>query len=76
VFEKDKRIDLNKVFECKTLLEFDTHFVAKISGFESTEDYYHAANVDWKLKLIRTPTLFLNAADDMFSPESGLLSFP
>ena len=33
------------------------------------EDYYKDSCLDAKVQSINTPTLFLNAADDMFSPE-------
>ena len=49
--------------------EFDTKFVAKQFGYLSLEAYYQDACLDSKIQNIQVPTLFLNAADDMFSPE-------
>jgi predicted alpha/beta-fold hydrolase len=53
------------------LRQIDIHFTSKLFGYESCDDYYRAACLDAKIQDIRTPTLFLNAADDMFSPCEG-----
>ena len=49
--------------------EFDTKFVCKQFGYESLLDYYKDACLDSKIQNIKIPTIFLNAGDDMFSPE-------
>jgi predicted alpha/beta-fold hydrolase len=43
--------------------------VCKQFGYATWEDYYRDACLDGKIQNIKTPTLFLNACDDMFSPE-------
>ena len=48
-------------------------YVSKQFGYASCEDYYQDGCLDAKIQNIQVPTLFLNAADDMFSPET---SFP
>jgi predicted alpha/beta-fold hydrolase len=53
--------------------DFDTLFVTKQFGYKSCEDYYRDACLDAKIQNINVPTLFLNAGDDMFSPEKGNL---
>lgn len=44
------------------------NFTCKQFGYKSCEEYYQDACLDSKILEIKTPTLFLNAADDMFSP--------
>jgi predicted alpha/beta-fold hydrolase len=69
--ELDKNIDCNAISKAKSLREFDTLFVTKHFGYESCDDYYRDACLDNKIQNIRVPTLFLNAGDDMFSPEKA-----
>ena len=56
-------------FKAYSIRDFDTQFVAKQFGYATCEEYYTDACLDTKIPNIRVPTLFLNAGDDMFSPE-------
>ena len=69
LFEKD--FDFNVITRCNTLRDVDTHFTSKLFGYQTCEDYYREACIDTKIQNIQTPTIFLNAADDMYSPSSG-----
>lgn len=62
--------DLDRV---KTLREFDEAFTRKMFLFESADDYYRAATHKDKLHLIKVPTLVVQAADDMFALEKGIV---
>ncbi|CAH1776076.1 unnamed protein product, partial [Owenia fusiformis] len=64
----NNHVDMKKVAKCKTIYEFDDHFTAKIFGYENAEEYYHDANLHYKVDKIEIPLLCLNAADDPFSP--------
>ena len=75
MLELDKNIDCDAIAKAKCLREFDTLFVTKHFGYESCEDYYRDASLDEKIQNISVRTLFLNAGDDMFSPERGDLVF-
>lgn len=55
-------------FKCNSIRDFDIRFTIKQFGYESWETYYKDACLDAKIQNIKIPTLFLNAADDMFSP--------
>jgi len=68
LFQNDKKYDMKAISRCQSLRELDTHFTSKQFGYESLEAYYSEACLDSKLQDIKTQTLFLNAADDMFSP--------
>lgn len=50
--------------------EFDENFTAKIFGYKDCNEYYRMASFGDKIMKIRVPLLFLNAADDVFSPGS------
>ncbi len=69
LFETDQRFDCSTIARCSSIRDFDTHFVSKQFGYSSVEEYYKDGCLDAKISNIRTPTLFLNAGDDMFSPE-------
>jgi abhydrolase domain-containing protein 1/3 len=71
MFKDDKRFNLQQISRCRSIREIDTNFTAKQFGYSTCEDYYNDASLDSKIQDIKTPTLFLNAADDMFSPERG-----
>jgi abhydrolase domain-containing protein 1/3 len=69
LFEADGRYDCAAIAKCNSIRDFDTQFVSKQFGYDSCEAYYKDSCLDNKIGNIRVPTLFLNAADDMFSPE-------
>jgi len=69
LFESDERYDCKAISRCISIRDFDTQFVSKQFGYNSCEDYYRDACLDAKIQNIKVPTLFLNAGDDMFSPE-------
>jgi predicted alpha/beta-fold hydrolase len=75
LFENDKRFDLQRILRCKTFCEFDKFFISKQFGHETLEDYYKDCSIDTKMQNIQVPTLFLNSADDMFSPKKGNFYF-
>ena len=72
LFEND--YDFNVISKCHSLREIDTHFTSKLFGYQSCDDYYRDACLDAKVQDIQTPTIFLNAADDMFSPCECMLN--
>jgi len=69
LFKDDERFDCAAIAKCISIRDFDTQFVSKQFGYASCEDYYKEACLDAKIQNIKVPTLFLNAGDDMFSPE-------
>jgi predicted alpha/beta-fold hydrolase len=69
LFKDDERFDCAAIAKCISIRDFDTQFVSKQFGYASCEDYYKDACLDAKIQNIKVPTLFLNAGDDMFSPE-------
>lgn len=71
MFENDERFDFNAIRRCQSIREMDINFVSKQFGYKSYEEYYREACLDAKVQDIKVPTMFLNAADDMFSPAEG-----
>jgi predicted alpha/beta-fold hydrolase len=71
VFENEKRLNFKKMMESKTLSQFFFEYNTKYYGFKSLKDFCDALSPDSKIKNIKIPTIFLNAADDMFSPAKG-----
>ncbi|XP_014204482.1 phospholipase ABHD3-like [Copidosoma floridanum] len=61
-------LDLNEIYKCQTVREFDQHFTARHFGFKDADDYYASATLHDKLHLIEIPVLCLSAADDPFQP--------
>lgn len=70
-YENDEKYDCTAIQKANSLKQIDSLFVCKNFAYNSVEEYYTEACLDAKIKNIRTPTLFLNAGDDMFSPESA-----
>jgi predicted alpha/beta-fold hydrolase len=68
----DKRFDLKKIALCRTFRQCENNFIMRQFGYEDIKDYHRDCNFDWKLNKINVPTIFLNAADDMFSPKRGM----
>ncbi len=72
MFENDKRFDVKKLLQVKTIREWEMQTVVAF-GKKNLEAYHQDCKFDSKLDHIRVPTLFLNAGDDMFSPKRGAL---
>jgi predicted alpha/beta-fold hydrolase len=69
VIEKSKRqigIDIRKLDNVKTLIEFDDGFTAPIHGFKNAVDYYTRCSSIHYLKNIAVPTLIVTAKNDPF----------
>ncbi|MBD8489412.1 alpha/beta fold hydrolase [Echinicola sp. CAU 1574] len=57
-------LDLELLERVKDFDTFDTHFTAKLHGFEDANDFYHSVSADnWMSKII-IPTLIVNALND------------
>lgn len=59
------------LLQSSTIREFDSRFTAKMFGYSSCDDYYHAATLHNKIHALRVPVLVLSAEDDPFSPSHG-----
>ena len=59
-------LDISKLDQVKTLLEFDEHFTAPIHGFKNAIEYYTESSAIRFLKNIQLPTLIVNAKNDPF----------
>lgn len=70
-WKNDENYDFDAISKAYTLKKIDSLFVCKNFSYASVNDYYNEACLDAKIKNIKTPTLFLNAGDDMFSPEEA-----
>jgi predicted alpha/beta-fold hydrolase len=57
-------IDLERLPYVRDFDEFDTHYTAKLHGFEDAADFYEQASPHPHLQSIKVPTLILNAAND------------
>ncbi|MDZ4700497.1 MAG: alpha/beta fold hydrolase [Rhodothermales bacterium] len=54
----------------RTFREFDSHFTARLHGFEDAEAYWKSSSSRQFLPGIRRPTLLVNALDDPFLPRA------
>lgn len=70
--ENDSRYNFHEIRRSQSMRALDNHFTSKQFGYKSCDEYYKEACLDAKLQDIKVPTLFLNAADDMFSPSKGM----
>lgn len=59
------------LLQSSTIREFDSRFTAKMFGYSSCDDYYHAATLHNKIHALKVPVLVLSAEDDPFSPSHG-----
>ncbi|CAD5123874.1 DgyrCDS12181 [Dimorphilus gyrociliatus] len=66
--EFEGKLDLKKVWNARTIREFDDSFTCRQFGYSSYVEYYEDACIYNKLHRIKIPLLCLNAADDPFSP--------
>ncbi len=64
--------DAAAVRRARTLRDFDNVVTAPLHGFRDTADYWTRASAKPWLGGVRVPTLFINARDDPFLPESAL----
>ena len=68
-FENDEKYDFEAISKARTLKHIDVQFFCKNFDLPSVEIYHNEASIDGKIRNIRTPTIFLNADDDIFSPK-------
>lgn len=59
-------MDVERVLQAPTLVEYDDALTAPLHGFRDAQDYYARADARRSLADIRVPVLFLQAADDRF----------
>jgi uncharacterized protein len=59
-------VDLDKVYQSRTFLDFDEHFTAPVHGFANAVDYWTKSSSRQFLKNISIPALLVNAKDDSF----------
>ena len=52
--------------QSKNFFEFDDAVTSRLHGFEDVHDYYQQASTKYKLSLIKTPLLIIQAQDDPF----------
>lgn len=65
-------IDPRAVRASLTFRQFDDLYTAPINGFKDAEDYWTCCSGKPWLKLIKAPTLLLNAQNDPFLPSTAL----
>jgi predicted alpha/beta-fold hydrolase len=65
-------IDVYRLGHVRTLREFDDLYTAPMHGYKNALDYWTRASSKPRLKLIRVPTLVLNARNDPFVPGPSL----
>jgi predicted alpha/beta-fold hydrolase len=65
-------LDLEKVYESRTLSGFDDVATAPLHGFSDAQDYYRQSSSVRFLKGIRVPTLLIHALNDPFLPEQAI----
>jgi uncharacterized protein len=59
-------LDVQRIFEAKTMRDFDNAFTAPLHGFRDADDYYTKNSCGQFLPAIRVPTLVIRAMDDPF----------
>ncbi|HYB13410.1 MAG TPA: alpha/beta fold hydrolase [Myxococcota bacterium] len=64
------------IFEARSVLEFDEHFVAPRNGYASAQEYYAKNSAVKFLRSIRVPTLVIHALDDPWIPAESYTRFP
>ena len=61
-------INVERVRNCTTFVEFDTHVTAALHGFKNATDYWARTSCGQFLPRICRPTMLLSAVDDPFNP--------
>jgi predicted alpha/beta-fold hydrolase len=64
------------IFEARSILEFDEHFVAPRNGYGGAQEYYEKNSAVRFLDRIRVPTLLVQALDDPWIPGECFTRFP
>ena len=62
-------VDLTKIEQVRSIVDFDEHFTAPMHGFADAADYYRKSSSKQFLSKIVRPTLLINAKDDPFLSE-------
>ncbi len=65
-------LDLRKVYQARTLREFDDCATGPLHGFQDAADYYRQSSSKQFLGKIRVPTLLFHARNDPFLPPRSI----
>ena len=68
----ESELDVERVLQARTLIEYDDALTAPLHGFRDAQDYYARADARRSLADIRVPVLLLHAADDPFLSPGAL----
>lgn len=78
MFREDSRyreyVDLEQVFQARSIREFDQAFTVPLCGFASPDDYYRTQSARQWLGGIRVPTYILHSLDDPILTSGALQS--
>lgn len=72
ILEQTGKYNIDEICASKNLKQFDDRFTHKMWNYDSVKDYHQDASNKDRLHMIRKPTFFLNAKDDIFCPISAL----
>ena len=61
---KEKKIDLEEVYDAKTTNEFNKLFTIKLHGFKSIEQYYREGSSVNSMHNVKIPVLAISSLDD------------
>lgn len=57
-------VDIERILQSKTLVDFDEHGTAPLNGFSGAEDYYRRTSSSQFLPDVARPTLLIRSQDD------------
>jgi len=72
IFSLNEELELEAIYNCRRLRDFDASFTCKIFGYRTVDEYYDAASSVNYIKGVRVPTLILNAMDDPLIPPASM----
>jgi predicted alpha/beta-fold hydrolase len=72
IFAQHEELEMEAIYQCWRLREFDRHFTCKIFGYATVDEYYDAASSVNYIQHVAVPTLILHAMDDPIVPAAAL----
>ncbi|XP_072020095.1 phospholipase ABHD3-like isoform X1 [Amphiura filiformis] len=72
ILRTHKNLDVNSILQARTVRQFHTRLIVPTFGYKDWKQYYRDCNLTGLMHKIKIPTLFMNAADDPFTPLSSI----
>lgn len=68
ILRRNTNLDVDSILKARSVRQYHTRLTVPMFGYKDWKHYYRECNLTGQMHRIKIPTLFLNAANDPFTP--------